>query len=187
MYKIIPWSENLNLEEFYNTAKQKGFINNSSKKNLVDCFDREKAKAVWILMYNNNPVGSVAAHSLDIFDKESYRICARTCVFTDHLPLNSLRTLQGITQHQNVTAQFFIPTCIEWAGSDKDLYISSNQSTEASQRLVHTVFCPSLAKTKNLHYAGDYFYRGHMQSFWKLDVTNFYNDLEKYGRWKLDV
>ncbi len=41
MYKIIPWSENLNLEEFYNTAKQKGFINNSSKKNLVDCFDRE--------------------------------------------------------------------------------------------------------------------------------------------------
>jgi hypothetical protein len=187
MYKIIPWSPDLNLEEFYKTAESKGFLNNSNQKMLVDCFQKEREKQVWILYYNDLAVGSVAAHSLDLFGENSYRICARTCVFTDQLPLNSLRTLKGITQHQNFTAQFFIPTCVEWAGKDKNLYISSNQSSEASQRLVHTVFCPALEKTRNLIYSGDYFYRGHTQSFWKLDVKNFYTDLENYGRWQINV
>lgn len=187
MYKMIPWSENLDLNEFYAIAAQKGFTNNSSQQSLVNCFDREKEKSVWILYYNDRPVGSVAAHSLDLFGENSYRICARTCVFTDLLPFNSLRTIKGITQHQNITSQFFIPACIEWAGPEKELYISSNQSMEASQRLVHTIFCPALEKTGNLSYCGDHYYRGHVQSFWKVNVENFYQDLEKYGRWKLDV
>jgi hypothetical protein len=187
MYRIIPWSIDLDLTEFYSTALQKGYVNNSSQRALINCFDKEKEKAVWILYYKDKPVGSVAAHSLDLFGENSYRICARTCVFTDQLPLNSLRTLKGITQHQNFTAQFFIPTCVEWAGKDKNLYISSNQSSEASQRLVHTVFCPALEKTGNLIYSGDYFYRGHTQSFWKLNVEKFYHDLEKYGKWEVNV
>lgn len=187
MYKIIPWNESLDLTEFYSKALSKGFVNNSSQKMLVDCFNSEKEKQVWVLYFNNKPVGTVAAHSLNFLGENSYRICARTCVFSDELPLTSLRTLKGITTHQNVTAQFFIPVCIEWAGPTKDLYISSNQSTEASQRLVHTIFCPALEKTENLTYAGDYVYRGHVQSFWKLNVEKFYNDLNKYGRWKLNV
>lgn len=187
MYKLTPWSKELDLSSFYRKAAERNFVNNSSQKLLVDCFDREIEKQVWILYYENSPVGSVAAHSLNLFDENSYRICARTCVFTDELPFTSLRTLKGITTHQNVTAQFFIPACIEWAGRDNNLYISSNQSIEASQRLVHTIFCPALVKTENLSYVGDHYYRGHMQSFWKLNVEKFYSDLKKYGRWKLDV
>jgi len=183
MYKIVPWSTDLDLTSFYQKADSKGYKNNSSEKVLVNCFDKEREKQVWILYYNNKPVGSVAAHSLDLFSESSYRICARTCLFTDELPLNSLRTIKGITQHQNVTAQFLIPVCIDWAGRDKDLFISSNQSQEASQRLVHTIFCPALEKTGILMHWGDYFYRGHIQSFWKLNVDKFLEDLNKYGRW----
>ena len=76
MYKIIPWSEDLDLTDFYRYCKDKGFINNASQKALIDCFRNEREWQVWILYYNDVAVGSVAAHSID----EGYRICARTCV-----------------------------------------------------------------------------------------------------------
>jgi len=129
MYKITPWSTDLDLTEFYQIAESKGFYNNSSQKALVDCFNNEREKSVWILYYNNKAAGSVAAHSLDILGKNSYRICARTCVFTDLLPLQQLRSLRFTCQyHQNITGQFYIPTCIEWAPSGSDFYITSNNS-----------------------------------------------------------
>ncbi len=187
MYKIVPWSKDLDLTAFYQKADLKGYKNNSSEQMLIHSFNKEKKKQTWILYYNEKPVGSVASHSLDLFGDNSYRICARTCVFTDELPLNSLRTIKGITQHQNVTAQFLIPTCIDWAGKENDLYISSNESKEASQRLVHTIFCPALEKTGVLEHSGDHFYRGHVQSFWKLNVKKFFEDLDYYGRWNYYV
>lgn len=187
MFKIVEWNQSLELTSFYEHARSKGYVNNSSQKNLVNCFDNEKEKQIWILYYNESPVGSVAAHSLDIFDNVGYRICARTCLLSDLLPIKSLRTLKGITEHQNYTAQFFIPTCIEWAGRNKDLYITSNRSKEASQRLVHEIFCPSLEKKNILTHAGDFLYRGLEQSFWKLNVENFYEDLNRFGRWSFNV
>jgi hypothetical protein len=187
MYKLIPWSENLNLTEFYNKASLKGFENNSSQRLLVDSFNNEAKKQVWILYYNNNPVGSVAAHSFDLMGENCFRICARTCVFTDELPISSLRTLTGITTHQNFTAQFFIPQCIDWAPDDANLFITSNQSKIGSQRLVHEIFCPALEKTGILTYCGEKEYRSINQSIWKLNVDNFYEDLKKYKRWQLDV
>ena len=86
-YKIIPWSETLDLEAFYKQAEARGFANNSSQKALVDCFKNEREKQVWILFYKDVAVGSVAAHSFDeIMGPNTYRIAARTCVFTDMLP-----------------------------------------------------------------------------------------------------
>lgn len=187
MFEITKWNQSLDLDSFYKNADQKGYVNNSSQKSLIDCFNNEREKQVWILYYNNNPVGSVAAHSLDLFDETSYRICARTCILTDLLPIKSLRTMKGITEHQNYTAQFFIPTCIEWAGKDKSLYITSNRSKEASQRLVHDIFCPALEKKGILKYQADILYRGLEQTFWKLNVENFYRDLSRYSRWNLDI
>ena len=85
MYKIVPWSKDLDLTEFYQQAESRGFKNNSSQQALVDCFNNEKEKQVWILYFNNQPVGSVAAHSFDdVMGPDSYRIAARTCVFTDN-------------------------------------------------------------------------------------------------------
>ena len=109
MYKILPFTDNLDLEEFYKKAEQKGYENNTSRFWLKDCFRNEQESETWILYYNGNPVGSVAAHSFPEMGEGAYRIAARTCVFTDELPLNTLRTVKGITTHQNATAQFLIP------------------------------------------------------------------------------
>jgi hypothetical protein len=182
-YKIIPWSSELNLTEFYATAAERGFINNSTQKRLIDNFSNEREFQTWILYYNDLAVGSVAAHSLDILPN-SYRICARTCVFSDHLPLKQLRGLNyTIKQHQNVTAQYFIPKCIEWAGKDKNLYITSHASEVGTQRLVHKIYCPALEETGALKRTGELEYRGHLQTFWKLNVDIFLEQLNRYGRW----
>jgi hypothetical protein len=187
MYKLIPWSDDLNLAEFYDKAKNKGFDNNSSQKMLVDSFSNEFEKEIWIFYYNDKPVGSVAAHSFDVLGSKSYRICARTCLFTDELPITSLRTLTGITTHQNIVAQFFIPKCIEWAPHNADLYITSNESKTGSQRLVHKIFCPALEKKGILTYQKNIDYRGINQSVWKLNTEKFIEDLKRYKRWLLDV
>jgi len=184
MYKIIPFSDDLDLEEFYSKAKAKGFENNSSRFWLKDCFRNETESETWILYYNDKPVGSVAAHSFPEMGENAYRIAARTCVFTDELPLNNLRTVKGITTHQNATAQFLIPTCIEWAGKDKNLYITSNENEGGSQRLVHRIFFPALVKTGQAELATEMEYRGTKQSVWKINVDRFYEELEKHGKWQ---
>lgn len=186
MFKIVPWSSDQDLSDFYNNAKIRGFDNNASEHMLVNCFQNETDKQVWILYYDGTAVGSVAAHTLDIMGDRSFRICARTCVFSDLLPMTSLRTVDGIIKHQNYTAQYLMTACIEWAGRDKYLYITSNESSSGSQRLVHKIFCPALVKTGVLEYSGDREYRGLVQSFWKVNVVRFYEDLDRYGRWSLD-
>lgn len=184
MFELIEWSEDLDLSDFYRLAEARGFENNASQKALVDSFKNEKDSCVWILYYNKVAVGSVACHSLDIFENKSYRICARTCVFTDLLPIQHLRS-RGYTiqKHQNVTAQFFIPKCIEWAPADADLYISTNSSTVGSQDQVHRIYCPALVETGALEKASEKFYRGHLQTFWKLNKQVFLDQLDQLPRW----
>ena len=177
MYKIIPWTEDLDLTEFYAEAEHRGFVNNSNQKAMIDCFRNEHDWRVWILYYNNIAVGSVGAHSMD----EGYRICARTCVLSNLLPLNTLRTRNQIVTHQHVTAQYFMPACIEWA---KDpMYITSHPSEVGTQRLVHNVWGPSLEKSGVLTRAFEKEYRGHIQTFWKLNTNVFLEQLDKV-RWK---
>lgn len=178
MYKIIPWSEDLDLTEFYAEADKRGFVNNNSQRTMVDCFRKEREWCVWILYYNDRALGSVAAHSID----EGYRICARTCVLTDLLPLDTLRTRNQIINHQHITAQYFMPACIEWV-DDKDMYITTHPSDVGTQRLVHTVWGPGLEKTGVLTKAFEKEYRGHVQTFWKLNTQVFLEQLEKV-KWK---
>jgi hypothetical protein len=184
MYKLVDWSPELDLSDFYRLAAARGFENNSSQRVLVDSFKNELESKVWILYYNDVPVGSAACHSLDIFENKSYRICARTCVFTDLLPLQHLRS-RGYTiqKHQNATAQFFIPKCIEWAPSDADLYISTNSSEVASQDQVHRIYCPALVETGALEKTTELSYRGHLQTFWKLNREVFLDQLNQLPRW----
>lgn len=184
MYKLVPWTDNLDLSEFYAEADNRGFVNNASQKAMVDCFKKEKEWKVWILYYNGIASGSVAAHSLPELGENAYRICARTCVFTNQLPLHQLRSVNyTIKQHQNATAQFYIPQCIEWAGTDKELYITSHPSSVGTQRLVHKIYCPALVTTGALYRTCELNYRGHVQTFWKLNVPVFLDQLEQYPRW----
>jgi hypothetical protein len=184
MLNIVKWTSSLDLTDFYNTAEKKGFLNNASQRMLVDCFRNEREKEIWILYNDDKAIGSVAAHSFDEMGSDSYRIAVRTCVFTDQLPIRNLRTMTGIVTHQNVTAQILIPTCIEWAGRDKKLYITSNELSAGSQRLVHKIFFPALEKTGQVIKIGELDYRGTRQVVWQLIVENFYKNLEK-NLWKI--
>lgn len=184
MFKLVDYSDDLNLDSFYENALNRGFINNSSKKTMVDCFANERDWKVWILYQNDQAVGSVAAHSLDVIGPNAYRICARTCSFAEARPSHALITLNRlIVEHQNLTAQFFIPKCIEYCPPDSDLYITSNKSKIASQRQVHQIYCPTLEKFGVLTKTHELEYRGHVQTFWKLDKEIFLSQLNSYPRW----
>ena len=179
MYTVIPWTEDLDLTDFYKEADRRGFVNNASREAMIDCFRNENDWRVWILYYNDRAVGSVAAHSID----EGYRICARTCVLTNLLPTNTLRTRNQIINHQHVTAQYLMPACIEWAPPWEDLYITSHPSEVGIQRLVHTIWGPSLEKTGVLTRAFEKEYRGHLQTFWKLNISVFQDQFFKCKKW----
>jgi hypothetical protein len=183
MYKIIPWTPELDLTEFYTTATAKGFKNNASQHMLVDSLSKEKEWCVWILYYNNKAVGSVGAHSFPEMGDNAYRIAVRTCVFTDQLPLNTLRTKNQIVTHQHATSQFLIPTCIDWAPKDSNLYITSNESSVGTQRLVHRIFAPAMESTGQMKRVREMNYRGADQTIWQLYPDKFYQELIKYPRW----
>jgi len=185
MYKIVPWSQELDLTEFYAEANRRGFVNNSSQKSMVDCFNNEREKQVWILYQDDRAIGSVAAHSFDdVMGPDSYRICARTCTFAEARPSSGLVTVNRlIKEHQNLTAQFLIPTCMAWTPPWADLYITSNESKEASQRLVHNIYFPTLEKQGTVTRVKDVEYRGHIQTVWRLNCFEFVRQLELYPRW----
>jgi hypothetical protein len=186
MFEVIPWSPELDLTEFYAEASKRGFENNASQAALVDCFRKEKHKQVWILYCQGQAVGSVAAHSFPEMGPDAYRIAARTCVFTDKLPGTygkGLRTISVITDHQNPTAQFLIPACIEWTPPWADLYITSNESAVGTQRLVHRIFGPAMEALGLMKEIKKMEYRGHEQSIWQLYPDKFLKDLAKFPSW----
>jgi hypothetical protein len=187
MYKVVPWSPELDLSEFYATAAAKGFENNASQKMLVDSLAKEKEWCVWILYYNNKAVGSVGAHSFPEMGEDAYRIAVRTCVFTDELDGaygNALRTISVITKHQNPTAQFLIPACINWCPPWANLYITSNESKVGTQRRVHNIFGPALEHQGVMKRSKELHYRGTDQTVWELYPNKFYEEINKYPRWQ---
>lgn len=180
MYEVVEFNKDLDLSEFYSLAKERGFENNSNQHVLYDTFSHLDRYNVWLLYYNKRAIGSVAAHSLEELGVlgDAYRIAARTCFFTglDEKHYN-LRTLNQIKTHQSITPQFLIPACIEWAGRDKDLYISSTDNSVGTQRYVHKTYCPALQSTGVLEEPIELEYRGGFHCFWKVNVDVFYKQL----------
>jgi hypothetical protein len=128
MYAVVNWTEDLDLTEFYAEAEQRGFANNASQKAMIDCFCNETEWAAWILYQNDKAVGSVAAHSFTAMGPNAYRVLARTCTFGTARQNGGLITPRKlIAEHQNLTDQFLLPKCIEWAGHGK-MYATSNAS-----------------------------------------------------------
>lgn len=186
MFDVKKWTPELDLSEFYATAESKGFTNNASQKMLVDSLAKETEWCVWILYYDNKAIGSVGAHSFPEMGKNAYRIAVRTCVFTDQLPGtygNALRTISVITKHQNPTAQFLIPACINWAPLESNLYITSNESSVGTQRRVHRTFGPALEKLGQMKRITEIEYRGTRQTIWQLFPDKFLKGLYEHPRW----
>jgi hypothetical protein len=183
-FTLVEWSEDLDLSDFYAKAAARGFDNNSSQKALVDCFKNEREFNVWILYLNGEACGSVACHTLDLLGPNAYRICARTCMLTEYRPISGLLTKKRMVhEFQHITPQLYMPANIAWAGTDKDLYISSNDSPIASQRLVHKMWCPEMERIGLLTRECELEYRGHIQTFWKLNTERFLTALSKTHQW----
>jgi len=183
MFEVKKWTPELDLAEFYATADAKGFVNNASQKMLVDSLAKEKEWCVWILYYNNKAIGSVGAHSFPEMGDNAYRVLARTCTFGDARPSKGLITPKKlIAEHQNLTDQFLLPTCIEWTKGNR-IFATSNESTVASQRLVHRHYFPTLAKLGIVKLVGDMLYRNTEQTVWQIFPDKFLEELSKYPRW----
>ena len=152
---------------------------------MIDCLRNEKEWAAWILYQGDNAMGSVAAHSFDIMGPNSYRICVRTCILPHERTYKAvISARRAIAEHQNLTSQYFIPQCIKWAGEDKNLYITSNENSSGSQKLVHTIFFPTLAKTGVMKRISDVYYRGTDQTVWQLNTEQFLKELAEAPKWK---
>jgi hypothetical protein len=186
-YKVIPWSKDLDLTKFYLDAERRGFYNNSSEDRLVNCFNNERVKQVFMLYNKNEAIGSVATHSFDdVMGPDSYRIAARTCVFTDKLdgPYGTaLRTISVITKHQNPTAQFLIPACLSWVPAGNKVYITSNESLVGTQRRVHNIFGPAMERQGVMKRVKEVHYRGTDQTVWEFNAGEFVKQLDQFGRW----
>jgi hypothetical protein len=184
MYKTVEWHEGLDLTNFYNEASRRGFINNSSQKAMIDCFRNEREWNAWILYNNNNAVGSVAAHSFDDVMPGGYRILTRVCTFAEERKGAGLITPKRlVAEHQNLTDQFLLPQCIEWVAGRGRMFATSNASKEASQRLVHSYYFPTLAKLGIVSKIKDVHYRHTDQTVWEIHPEKFFANLERFERW----
>ena len=177
MHSLRKWSKDLDLTEFYSEATRRGFVNNSSQKAMIDCFRNEREWSAWILYNGNRAVGSVAAHSFDDVMPGGYRILTRVCTFAEERKSAGLITPKRlVAEHQNLTDQFLLPQCIEWVGGRGRMFATSNASKEASQRLVHSYYFPTLAKLGIVSKIKDVHYRHTDQTVWEIHPDKFYNN-----------
>jgi hypothetical protein len=184
MHKLIEWSPSLDLTDFYADAERRGFVNNSSQKAMIDCFQNEREWNAWILYDGSRAIGSVAAHSFDDVVPNSYRILTRVCTFAEARKDKGLITTKRlIAEHQNLTDQFLFPKCIEWVADRGRMFATSNASKTASQRLVHSYYFPTLAKLDIVSKIKDIHYRGTDQTVWEIHPNKFLENLTKFPRW----
>lgn len=180
---------NQDLSDWYKAAEAKKYYNNSSPDILLNYLDTEQDAKLFLLYYKDTIVGNVAVHklsSLGILGKDAYRIAARLCVISDLIDgdreFKSLRSVNEGINHDHVSAQFLYPACIEYAGRDKPLYISTIDDPVASQRAIHRRWAPYWHKMGILDAPIELEYRMKFQSFWKFNVEEFYKTLREQ-RW----
>ena len=151
---------------------------------MIDCFRSEREWEAWILYKDGQAIGSVAAHSFDDVVPGGYRILTRVCTFAEARKDKGLITPKRlVAQHQNLTDQFLLPQCLKWVGDKGRVFATSNASKEASQRLVHSYYFPTLAKIGIVSKVKEVHYRHTDQTVWEIHPEKFYENLELYPRW----
>lgn len=179
-YQLLEYNTNMDLSSFFAKAKARGYENNINHKIMIDAFNNEKKSQVWILFRDNQPVGSVAAHTFPEMGDNSFRIMARTCTVDEgSIPNGGLNTRRQIINHQNISCRFYLPKMIEWCGIDSNMYITSNELEHGSQRLVNRVYFPTLEKQGEFERITTIEYRGAKQTVWKLNAQVFLDNLSK--------
>lgn len=186
MHKIVEWSSDLDLTLFYEKAKKWNFVNNVSQQVMIDCFNNEAKKNFWVLYKNDIPMGFVGAHSFDdVMGPNSYRILTRCCTLPEYYDSKGLTTINNlIIRHQSHSDQFFYECCINWAGVENNIYATSNPSKEATQRIVHNIYFPTLEKLGLVSKVKNVVYRGLEQTVWKIHAQEMLDDINRYPRWQ---
>lgn len=182
-YKLEIYNGSQDLSEFFKGANARGFHNNSSKEMLIDYIAKYEDNTLFLLYYKNKIVGTSVSHSLKglgLLGKNAYRIAARTCLLP-HDNIDRIYTYNQIKTHQGPAPQMLIPVCIEHIGKDKPLYISSNENETGSQQVVHRLYCPLMRKIGVLEDPIEVEYKGSFQCFWRVNVEEYYKQLEQYG------
>lgn len=182
-YKLEIYNGTQDLTEFCLIAKQRGYFNNSNKKILIDYIAKHEDATLYLLYYKDKIVGTSLSHSLKelgVLGKNAYRIAARTCLIP-HDNITRMYTHNQIKTHQGPAPQLLIPVCIEHVGKDKPLYISSNENATGTQQHVHHLYCPLMKKIGILKEPIELEYRGTFQYFWRVDVDEYYKQLNQYG------
>jgi hypothetical protein len=180
-YKLEIYNGTQDLTDFFKEAVKKGFYNNSSKEILIDTFNHLENSTLFLLYYKDKIIGTSISHSLKelgILGNDAYRIAARTCLLP-HDKINKVYTYNQIKHHQGPAPQMLMPVCIEYVGRDKPLYISSNENESGSQKSVHRLYCPLMNKIGVLDNPIELEYRLNIQSFWKLNVDEYYRQLNE--------
>ena len=189
IYKITEFDGPITDEitEFLLNATQRGFTNNSTIEQLYS-FKDERRHVLFFIWHKDKIIGSFGAHSIDIIPN-SYRIITRMCILTDKSHYTGLRTLNGlIKQHQSLVTRIAMPWCINWVNDpDSNLFISSHESSVGTQRIVHNLYCPTLSDIGVVEKYGDYQYRGHVQTFWRMNVDVLLEQLKETDKGDITI
>lgn len=188
MWNIETYDGTQDLSEWYAAADKKKFYNNSSPEMLLSFLETEDDARLFLLYYKDKVVGNVAAHrlsSLGILGKNAYRIAVRTCVLT-HLIDNwkmEIKSYDNLLLWNNPTAQFLIPACINYVGRETPMYISTHTGGVGKQNAVHRIWTAMQVKMGVLKDPMELEYKGHIQTFWKLDVDKF-EEVINANKWR---
>lgn len=134
MFKIIPYSKDLDLTKFYQQAKEQGYYRHTDPS--VFNYDRELRSQAWIVYQEDNPIASFAAHTLiprqEFRGTIAYMIWNSMCVLK-YQPIKTFGPSEFYDQHQNFHSQIVSPTCIKWVydqegTTDVDMFSSHTKN-----------------------------------------------------------
>ena len=158
-----------NLENFCKKAKELGYVNNSSLKEMR--FEKTKEWGEYFCaMENGNIIAVAGCHPLPEVSNDAWRILFRGC----ELPHNNNFKGLGKGDWNSVTQREFIPRFIDYCPTDK-LYITTNIYREHSNGKAarnHRLM-GLLAKQGILEKYCDMELYNCEQTVWRLDINEY--------------
>ena len=130
MWKLEIYNGTQDLEQWFQDAAAKDYVNNSSKKMLLDYLQNEENTTLFLLYNNNRIVGNFVTHrlrSLGILGANAHRIAARMCVINDHIQgprkIAGLRSMNAQNCHDHINHQFLYSVGLRYLGLPRGCYI----------------------------------------------------------------
>lgn len=185
MFSVKEFSEQLDLTEFYKTAKERGYYNNCNQTVLHDNMKHLNDYKTFLLYYEETVVGSVCLHSLEelnILGDNAYRVGARTCLFPDLIGGTRKFSMQNYNNNpfSHYSTQLLFPMCIKYCGIDTPMYVSTNENEVGTQIKVHRIWAKVMHRLGYLIDPVELDYRNNFQTFWKINTQKWIDDLRTH-------